>query len=107
MTHEEIARILRSKVITYARVVPDYRAQKEDLYRIRITAGGNLIKCNIELTTRTADILTSKILWKSVIGTKGARYAGFDIKNFYLGTPLDEYEYMRMPFKLFPEHIIQ
>ena len=31
---------------------------------------------------------------------------GIDIKNFYLGTPLDRYEYMRIPISLFPQHII-
>ena len=30
-----------------------------------------------------------------------------DIKNFYLGTPLDRYEYMKMPLTIFPEHTIQ
>ena len=44
LTHDEIARIPKEKTVTYARVVPDYRPQKEDPYRIRITAGGNLIK---------------------------------------------------------------
>jgi hypothetical protein len=28
-----------------------------------------------------------------------------DIEKFYLGTPLDRYEYMRIPLKLFPTHI--
>ena len=65
-----------------------------------------MIKYNRELTTRTADMLTPKILWNSVISTKGARYAGFNIENFYLGTPMKEYEYMRMPMKIFPKHII-
>ena len=62
MTHKEIARIPRDKVVIYARVVPDYRPQKDDLYRIRITAGGNLIKTNMGLTTRTADMMTVKLL---------------------------------------------
>lgn len=43
-THEEIAKIPRSKVIIYARVVLDYREQKDDPCRVRIAAGGNLIK---------------------------------------------------------------
>jgi hypothetical protein len=30
-----------------------------------------------------------------------------DIKNFYLGTPLNRYEYMRIPLTLFPAHIIE
>ena len=30
---------------------------------------------------------------------------GIDISNFYLGTPMDRYEYMKMPLALFPDHI--
>ena len=56
--------------------------------------------------TRTADLTTSKILWNSVISTPGARFAAADIKNFYLNTPLDRYEYMRMPLKLIPQPFI-
>ena len=64
-----------------------------------------MIKTNMELTTRTADMLTAKLMWNSVISTPGARYAGMDIKNFYLGTPMKDYEYMKMPLKMFPEHV--
>ena len=31
---------------------------------------------------------------------------GMDIKNFYLGTPLDPSEYMKLPLHLFPQHVI-
>ena len=31
---------------------------------------------------------------------------GIDIKNFYLGTLLDMYEYMKILLTLFPQHII-
>ena len=30
---------------------------------------------------------------------------GLNIKNFYLGTPLDRFEYMKIPITLFPAHI--
>ena len=30
---------------------------------------------------------------------------GIDINNFYLGTPMDRFEYMKMPLSIFPEHI--
>ena len=63
---------------------------------MRITAGGNLINYPGELTTRTADLTTSKILWNSVISTPGARFACEDIGNMYLQTPMDRYEYMRI-----------
>ena len=44
MNHDEIANIPKDRVVTYARVVVDFRPQKEDPNRVRITAGGNLIK---------------------------------------------------------------
>eukprot|EP00804_Cyclotella_cryptica_P007211 CCRYP_009751-RB/>CCRYP_009751-RB protein AED:0.29 eAED:0.25 QI:0/-1/0/1/-1/1/1/0/612 len=108
MTHEEIANIPTGRTVTYGRIVIDFRPQKSDPNRVRITAGGNLIKDYPgKLTTRTADLTTSKILWNSVLSTKGARFMGIDIKSFFLTAPLDRYEYMRMPLELFPEHIIQ
>lgn len=105
LNHEQIRNIPNDRVVTYARVVVDYRPQKEDPNRVRITAGGNLLKYPGEdFTTRTADLTTAKILWNSVISTKNARFMGIDIKNFYLGTPLERYEYMAMPIGMFPQH---
>jgi hypothetical protein len=72
-----------------------------------MTVGGNLIDYPFELTMRTVDMVSSKILWNSVISTKDARFAGADIKNMYLETPLDQYEYMKMQITLFPADIIE
>ena len=58
-----------------------------------------------ELTTRATDLAVSKILWNSVLSTNDVKYATLDIANFYLGTPLDRYEYMKMPLDIFPQHI--
>ena len=68
--------------------------------------GGNLIDYPYELTTRTADLTTTKLMWNSVISTPGAEYACGDIVNMYLKTSLDRPEYMRMPIKLIPQAII-
>ena len=106
MNHDEIANIPKDRVVTYARIVVDFRPQKDDPNRVRITAGGNLIKYPGELTTRTADLTTSKLLWNSVISTDDARFAALDVGNFYLETPLERYEYMRLPLKHFPQHTI-
>ncbi len=40
------------------------------------------------------------------MSTKAARLASTDIKNMYLGMPLDQYEYMKMPLSLFPQDIM-
>jgi hypothetical protein len=94
LTHDEIKNIPKDRTVTYARTVVDYRPQKADPNRVRITVGGNLITYPGEVTTRTADMVTSKILWNSVVSTPGAKYCCADVKNFYLETPMDRYEYM-------------
>ena len=71
--------IPNDRVVTYANIVVDYRPQKDDPNRVRITSRGNLIIYPGELTTRTADITTSKILWNSVLSTKNAKYMCLDI----------------------------
>ena len=86
---------------TYARIVVDFRPQKVYLNRIRITSGANLINCPGDLTTRTADLTTSKIIWNSVISTEGARFGCLDVGNVYLEMPMDRCEYMKMPLELF------
>ena len=106
MSCKEIENIPKYCVVTYARIVVDFRPQKTDPNCVRITAGGNLIKYPSELTTCTADLTTPKVIWNSVLSTKDAKFMGIDIKNFYLGTPLDRYEYMKLPMHLFPQHII-
>jgi len=66
MTHAEIPNIPKDRTVTSARLVVDFRPQKDDPHRIRITAGGNLINYPGELSTRTADLTTSKLMWNSV-----------------------------------------
>ncbi len=102
MNHKDILHIPNNRTITYAQVVVDFCLQKLDPHRIRITAGGNLINYPGELTTKTADLTTSKLMWNSVLSTKGAWYMCLDIKNFYLTAPLDCFEYMKKPLSLFP-----
>ena len=102
MSHNEIKNIPKDRTVTYARIVVDYRPQKNDPNRIRITVGGNLINYPGELTTRTADLTTAKILWNSTISTPGARLACADIENMYLQTPMSRYKYMRIKADLVP-----
>ena len=91
----------------YAHIVIDHRPPKDNPNHVRITVDGNLINYSFELTTHITDKVSSKILWNSTISTKGACFAGADIKNMYLAMPLDQYEYMKMPLCLFPQDIIE
>ena len=61
MTREEIkAMFARGKKPTYARIVVEFRPQKDDSNRARITAGENLIQYAADLTTRTANLMVTK-----------------------------------------------
>ena len=94
--------IPRNRLITYAKIVVDYRPQKEDLNRVRITAGRNLMQYPGELTARTADMRTSKIMWNSTISTRGARDMVADAGNVYLATPMKRKEYLRIAVEFIP-----
>jgi hypothetical protein len=52
---------------TYVRTVVDYREQKADPYRVRNTVGGNLIDFPGDVSTKGADLVTSKILMNDII----------------------------------------
>ncbi len=107
MTHSEIPLTPNDRMVTYARIVVDFRPQKADPHRIRKTAGGNLINYPGKLSMQTANLTTSKLMWNSILSTPGAKYMCLDIKNFYLTAPLDRYEYMKMPIALFPQWIVE
>jgi hypothetical protein len=55
----------------------------------------------------TADITTFKILINSTLSTEDAAMMMMDIKNYYIGTPLPRFEYMKMLLSRFPDEIIQ
>ena len=74
----------------------NFRPEKEDPNRVRMTVGGDRINCDMDCGTTTADLLTVKLLWNSIVSTDGAKFFTMDIKNFYLNIPLTRYEYMRL-----------
>jgi hypothetical protein len=94
------------RTATYPRFVCEYRPQKTEVNRTRLTLGGNLIKSPGEVSTKTAELETIKILFNSVISTAGAKFISIDIKNFYLNTPLERPEYVRIPANLIPDEIV-
>ena len=56
-----------------------------------MTAGGDLLDYPGDPSSQSVSILDAKIRINSTISNshKGSRYMGIDIKNFYLGTPMN------------------
>jgi hypothetical protein len=68
--------------------------------------GGNLIDYPGDKSAPTADIVTFKTLVNSTLSTPNARMCCLDVKNYYLNTPLERPEYMRILLSLIPQEII-
>ena len=97
----------RRKDVTYGQFVCTIRPEKAEKNRTRFTVGGDRINYPGEVATPTADMLVAKMLFNSVVSTKGAKFMTLDISNFYLMTPLKRPEYIRMKITDIPEEIIR
>jgi hypothetical protein len=64
--------------------------------------GGNGLDYSGDVATSTADITTFIILISSTFSTEDAAMMTMDIKNYFLGTPLPRFEYMKMLLSRFP-----
>ena len=83
-----------------------YRPEKGDPYCTCLTVGGNLIVYPGDCGTPTVDLLTVKLLLNSVISTLDAKFMTIDIKDFYLNTPMDRFEYMKLKLSNLPEDFV-
>jgi hypothetical protein len=99
--------IPKDRNITYGKIVCDYKPHKQEKERVRLTVGDDRLDYSGDVVTSTADITTFKILINSTLSTEDAAMMMMDIKNYYLGTPLPRFEYMKMLLSRFPEEIIQ
>jgi hypothetical protein len=99
--------IPKDRKITYSKIVCDYKPHKKEKECVRLTVGGDRLDYSGDVATSTADITTFKILINSTLSTEDAAMMMMDIKNYYLGTPLPRFEYMKMTLSRFPEEIIQ
>jgi hypothetical protein len=68
--------------------------------------GGDRLDYSGDVATSTADITTFKFLINSTLSTADVAMMMMDIKNYYLGTPLPRFEYMKMLLSRFPEEIV-
>jgi hypothetical protein len=90
----------------YPRFVCSEQPQKAERNQTRLTLGGNLINYPGDVSVGTAELDTTKILLNSVVSTPEAKFCTADVTNFYLNTPMDRKEYIRIPLNLIPPEII-
>ena len=92
--------------VTYCKQEATIRPTKTETHRVRNVAGGDRLDFPGPTATQTASLTTIKVLLNSTISTPGARFSAFDLKNFYYGTPMDRYEYMKLHISKIPDEIL-
>jgi hypothetical protein len=103
----EFKNIPSDRKITYGKIVCDFKPHKKEKERVRLTVGGDRLDYSGNVATATTDITTFKILINITLSTEYAAMMMMDIKNYYLGTPLPQFEYMKMLLLRFPDEIVQ
>jgi Reverse transcriptase (RNA-dependent DNA polymerase) len=101
-----ITELPKGRKATYPRIVVADRPQKQQSRRVRVTVGGDQIHYPHDVSTKTSSLVTVKLLINSTISTPSARFMCIDIKDFYLNTPMNRAEYMRVPIASIPSKII-
>jgi hypothetical protein len=114
---EEIERILRvtktmrailpankqrpDRKASYVQFVPSFKYATDGtpLYRIRMVYGGDRLRDDYDgpLSAATAALPDVKLLWNSVLSTKGGKFMTMDLKDFFLCSELPEKEYCKIP----------
>jgi hypothetical protein len=76
----ELTNIPKDRKITYVKLVGDYKPNKPEKERVRLTVGGDILDYTGDMATSTAEITTLKILINSTISTEDAAMMMMDIK---------------------------
>ena len=87
------SRLVKAAVQMYFTAVPNSDGTIE--YRVRGTYGGNITDYIGPTAAQTADMVSIKLLLNAAV-SESAKFMTIDIKDFYLGTPMEKKEYMRI-----------
>ena len=94
----------QGQAVTYAQFVCDHRPLKTEEWRVRIVVGGDKLRYDEDAGSPTTNLVETKILLNSVISDAdaGARFCTADLKDHFLGSPMEKPEYMKVHITKFP-----
>ena len=73
---------------------------KAETYYVRVTVSGDRLEYDGFTSTVPASLTTVKLYLNRTISTPGARYMSLNIKDYYHGIPMDDFEYAQLPLTL-------
>ena len=94
--------------VTYANFVCTMRPGKTEVYRLRMTVGGDRLDAYQDVRSPAIGLIDTKLHLNSVISDAhlGARYCTGDIKDFFLVSDMVIYQYMRIHRKYLTPEVI-
>jgi hypothetical protein len=94
-------------LVTYGNFICDHRPLKSEPYRVRLTVGGDKLRYDDDAGSPAASLLETKLIVNSTISdaSKGARFACADLKDFFLASPMEKPEFMKIKYKYLPADI--
>ena len=96
----------RRKEISHTSVVCEVGPNKDNPNHTCINVAGNLVSYPGDVATPTGYLELLKLIINSTLSLLGAKLAWFDIKTFYLDTPMDRSEYARTKLSVITQEII-
>jgi hypothetical protein len=87
----DLKSIPKNRKITYEKLVCNFKSNKNEKHRVRLTVGGDILDSSDDTATSTADITIFKIWINITLSTQEAKMMMMDIKHNYLGTMLPTY----------------
>ena len=87
--------------VTYGSFVCNFKPLKKEQYRIRLVAGGDILMYDEDTGAPAPSLIETKLLINSVISDskQGAKFLSCDLKDFFLATPMEKAEYMKVQYK--------
>jgi hypothetical protein len=79
----DLTSIPKDRKIAYGKLVCDFKPNKTEKHRVRLTVGGDRLDYSGDTATSTADITTFKNLFNSTLSTTEAKMMMMYIKNYY------------------------
>ena len=88
-------------------MVCEYRPGNDDPTRTRITIAGGHILVPFDVSTRTGSFELVKLMINSLLSRHNAQFSAIDIKKFYMDTPMENCEYVRVKLEDIPHEFIE
>ena len=88
-------------------VVCEVKRQNKDHNQTHITVAGSQIWYPGDLGTPTGSLDLVKLIINSVLSRRNSRFVYFDLEFFYLQTPMEQSEYVRIKLSDIPQEFIE